>query len=97
MRAGIDNPAVVQALNARFIEFENSLEDMYGVFAPQRRALGVFDFRSRKLDRVADERRDGARRMRQINLQFSVDHLRMSKHLVQPVDRRARNADWLKH
>ena len=60
MRAGIDNPAVVQALNARFIEFENSLEDMYGVFAPQRRALGVFDFRSRKLDRVADERRDGA-------------------------------------
>ena len=29
MRAGIDNPAVVQALNARFIEFENSLEDMY--------------------------------------------------------------------
>ena len=47
--------------------------------------------------RVADERRDGARRMRQINLQFSVDHLRMSKHLVQPVDRRARNSDWLKH
>ena len=62
MRAGIDNPAVVQALNARFIEFENSLEDIYGVFAPQRRALGVFDFRSRKT--LSGWRREARRRQK---------------------------------
>ena len=96
MRAGIDDSALVQALNLCLIKFEYSLEDMFGVLAPQRRALRIFDFRFRKLDRVADERRDGAGRMRQIDLQFPMDHLRMSKHLVQAIDRRARNSDWLK-
>lgn len=96
MRAGIDNSALVQALNLCLIKFEYGLEDMFRVFAPQRRTLRILDLRFRKLDRVADERRDRAGRMRQIDLQFSMDHLRMSKHLVKPVDRRARNSDWLK-
>ncbi len=96
MRAGIDNSALVQALNLCLIKFEYGLEDMFRVFAPQRRTLRILDLRFRKLDRVTDERRNGAGRMRQIDLQLPMDHLRMSKHLVQPVDRRARNSDWLK-
>ena len=96
MRASIDNSALVQALNLRLIKFEYGLEDMFCVFAPQRRTLRILDLRFRKLDRVADERRYRAGRMREIDLQFSMDHLRKSKHLVKPVDRRARNSDRLK-
>src|SRR5947207_2769829 len=95
VKGGSDDSARLQALQLGVVEAEQALEDLVVVLALDRWCGVVLDGRLGELDRVGADSHRAGQRMRHLDRDAAMLHLRVLEHLLEIVDGAGRNAGGL--